>query len=270
MSHQFSVSPGTQSTGIIREPYKAPQPGAPGTADPRTRHFPPNGGSARRPRLSGRLSRRRLRGSCTPTGKHFQLLHPGRPKQSRTTPGVLQISPGKNSPPDTSLFWLFWGDFSPPRVTGPRNYPRLRASSPAEERRHLSLRSGTGAPPARHLSSWSQTPSGGSPLARGSRPCHPPPGAPSRRGTRRDPPPRTGPRRKRTRAGQRGVSPDASSGRPLRAPASPRLCSLTWPEAGPQGRCPARGPPQEGAAAAPGARRRRRLQRRLSWGFSEA
>ena len=50
----------------------------------------------------------------------------------------------------------------------------------------------------------------------------------------------------------------------LRAARARRLGSLTWPEAGPRGRCPARGPPQEGAAGAAGAaagapRRRRRL-----------
>lgn len=44
-------------------------------------------------------------------------------------------------------------------LMGPEITRRLRASSEAEER-HLSLRSGIRAPPAKHLSSWSQTPAG--------------------------------------------------------------------------------------------------------------
>ena len=95
---------------------------------------------------------------------------------------------------------------------------RLRASSEAEKR-HLSLRSRIRAPPAGHLSSWSQTPAGHPLVAHETRLL-----SPSFRVLRRwrtgwNPPPTRTRTPAKTRPRQRrGAQPDASSGRPSRAP----------------------------------------------------
>ena len=75
--------------------------------------------------------------------------------ESQTRPPKCNKSQQEtNSPPDTSpsfFFFAFDGASKTPSAGEPF---RLE-----EERRHLSLCSGTRAPPARHLSSWSRDPS---------------------------------------------------------------------------------------------------------------
>lgn len=217
-------------------------------------------------------SRRRLGGSGAPAGKPFQLLHPRRPRQTATRPPANYEPPLETSPPpDTRLFVLFLEDFSPPRLTGPRNCP-----PPAS----LQSRGGKAAPVTslRDGSPTRRTPVKPQPdpfrrLCPRSRirtPVTLPRPRPAlRRGGDTEGPSSRGPA-----PGEDAPPPGTAAPAPTHPPGalparrpSRRLGSLTWPEAGPRGRCPVRGPPREAAAAAPGARR---LRRRLSGGFSAA
>lgn len=132
--------------------------------------------------------------------------------ESQTTTCVLQISTGENLSTKHELVFFFFS-FLP--FVGASKLP---AACEPPVPRHLSLRSGTRAPPARHLSSWRQDPSQ----------------LPSPRSRTQAPvtllqalcvfggqggtliPPGPGPRRRRAPARRDGARRDASSGRPSR------------------------------------------------------
>lgn len=134
----------SQST-VIRERHKTPQPSTLGAADTQDP-------ALHVPRLSWLASPRTgLQMQSTPRGKHFQLLQRRTKQKVKRPPQYYKSQQETNSPPDTSpsfffsFFFAFDGASRSPAACKPF---RLK-----EERRHLSLCSGTRAPPARHLSS---------------------------------------------------------------------------------------------------------------------
>lgn len=134
---------------------------------------------------------------------------------SQTTTCVLQISTGENlSTKHELVFFFFFLSFA--------GASKLPAACEPPVPRHLSLSSGTRAPPARHLSSWSRDPSRlPSPRSRTQalvtllqalRVC-------GRQGGTLIPP-GPGPQRRRAPARRDGARRDASSGRFSRVPAA--------------------------------------------------
>lgn len=137
--------------------------------------------------------------------------------ESQTTTCVLQISIGENLSTKHELGFFFFFSFL--SFAGASKLP---AACEPPVPRHLSLSSGTRAPPARHLSSWSRDPSRlPSPRSRTQalvtllqalRVCG------GQGGTLI--PPGPGPQRRRAPARRAGARRDASSGRPSRTPAA--------------------------------------------------
>lgn len=204
-----------------------------------------------------------LQMQCTPRGKHFQLLHRKRPKQKVK----LDHRNATNLNRRQTLHQTLVSHFSFLRSMAPRKHPPP-ASLSAWRRKGGTCHFAQGPEPhpPDTCQAGAETPPGFPPLAPEPRPLSPS----SRRSvvvgdrgessSRRD----TAGAETRPRLNAGVPAPTHSQGALLsRRP--PRLHSLTWAEASPQGRCPARGPLQEGAAAAaaPGVRRPQRQRRRL-------
>lgn len=185
--------------------------------------------------------------------------------ESQTTTCVLQISIGENLSTKHELgFFFFFFPFS--RLLGPRNYP---PPASLQSRGTCHLAQGLEPHPPDTCQAGAETPPGCLPLAPEPRPLSPSSRRSASVGDREGPSSRRDPAPSGDAPRPDAPAPAATHPLgvlPVRRPPQ-RLCSLTWPEAGPRGHCPVRGLPQQGVAAAavPGVRRRRR--RLLSGGL---
>lgn len=150
---------------------------------------------------------------CTPWGKHFQLLHPKRPKQKVKRPPAYYKSQQEKIFLPNMLFF-----FSPSSLLGPRNYP---PPASLQSRGTCHFAQGLEPHPPDTCQAGAETPPGCLPLAPEPRPvtllqalrvCG------GQGGTLI--PPGPGPQRRRAPARRDGARRDASSGRLSRVPAA--------------------------------------------------